>query len=192
MNRFIVTAVFALVFINGCAFTDQKAVLNPTLEFSSQNFGNGQQVGIKVLDERPDKTLGYRGAQGGNIGGKITTDQDVAKVLEDKIKEGLKMQGFEPTSYSDGVSRTMKVELRSLKYFISTGFWSGGAHTKSALKVIARNSGKEFEEFYRVEKEETIIFIPGAEGNEQLINSALSEILQKLFTDQKLFEFLGN
>lgn len=192
MNRFIVTTVFALVFINGCAFTSQKAVLNPTLDFVSQNFGNGQQVGVKVLDERSDKTLGYRGAANISRGGAITTDQDVAMVLEDKIKEGLKMQGFEPVPYSDNVSRTMKVELRSLEYFTSTGFWTGGVHTKSALKVIAKNSGKDYEEFYRVEKEERVMAVPSAEENERLINLALSAVLQKLFTDQKLFKLLGN
>ena len=192
-NPFIFFPILSIIlFINGCAFTDQKAFLNPTLTLESSNIGNGQHVGLKVVDERPNKNLGYRG--GGYIGkgGAITSDQDIAKLLEEKISDGLKMKGFEPTSYSNNNTRSIKVELRSLEYFTTTGFWTGGVHTKSALKVTAKNLSKEFEDFYRIEKEERVMVGPGAQSNEKMINSALSEILQKLFDDQNLFKFLGD
>jgi len=64
---------------------------------------------------------------------------------------------------------------------------------KTSLKVIAKNSNKEFKNFYNAGKEERdIFFFPSAGKNEQVINSALSEALQRLFDDQNLFELLGN
>ena len=192
-NSFLFFLILSIIlFANACAFTDQKAFLNPMLAIESENIGKGQQVGIKVVDERTDQNLGYRGAAFVGKGGVIKSDQNVAKLLAEKIRNGLKMKGFEPTSYADGLTKTIKVELRSLEYFTSTGFWTGGVHAKSALKVVAKNSNKEYEELYRVEKEERIVFVPGAESNEKLINSTLSEVLQKLFDDSNLFKFLVN
>ena len=173
-------------------FSDQKALLNPILDVKSENVGNNIQVGVKVLDERPEKILGYRGAASVSKGGVITTDQEVAEVFSEKIKEGLTIKGFQPTSYSDDISRTLKIEIRSLEYYTSTGFWTGGIHTKASLKAIAQNSGKEYEEYYRGGNEERIMVVPSAEENDNFINIAVSEVLEKLFNDKKLFEFLGN
>ena len=147
---------------------------------------------MKVVDERPEKTLGYRGPAQLSKGAEITTDQDVGKVFDQKIREGLSRKGFVPISLSQDSLRSLKIEIRSLKYYTSTGFWTGGIHTKTSLKAIAKNSGKEYEQFYRGGNEERVLVVPFAEENEKLINMAISEILQKLFSDEALLKFLAN
>jgi len=97
-------------------------ILNPDLIVIENNIGHGNEVGVKVVDERPEKTLGYRGPAQLSKGAEITTDQDVGKVFDQKIREGLSRKGFVPISLSQDSLRSLKIEIRSLKYYTSTGF----------------------------------------------------------------------
>ncbi len=139
------------------------------------------------------KTLWVIGG-GGYIdkGGAITTDQDVGEVFDQKIREGLTRKGFSPRSLTEGALRSLKVEIRSLEYYTSTGFWTGGVHAKAAIKVVAGNGRKDYEHFYRGGNENRVLLVPFAEENETIINAAVSDILQKLFSDATLFQFLSN
>ena len=182
---------FTIASFNGCAVTDQKVSLHPSLDVKSESVGNYKQVGVQVLDERPEHNLGYRSTAESSKGAVITTDQEVAEVFSEKIKEGLKMKGFEPTSYSDDLSRTLKIEIRGLENYSSSGFWTGDVRTNASLTAVARHSGETYERSYRTESEERIILVPLTEDNEQSINATISEVLQITFDDQELFEFLG-
>ena len=193
MNRysFIIPCLFLMNFLSACSVTEQKALLNPDLLVIENNIGNGKEIGVEVVDERPEDTLGYRGT--GNLrGAAITTDQDVKDVFDRKIREGLKRKGFNPTLRTEEALRSLRVEIRSLEYYTTSGFWSGLVHTKTALKAIAKNAGKKYEQFYRGGNEERVHIIPFAEENEKLINTAISEVLLSLFSDKKLFQFLSN
>jgi uncharacterized lipoprotein YajG len=189
--------LFAVTLLVGCAYTTQQATLSPELQLSGTNIGNNATVAVKVVDERSDKSLGYRGSAYGKAA-KITTGQNVAEVIYEKIVEGLKQNGFNPVPHgfnpvphSKGITRALKVEIRLIEYSTSVGFWTGGVHTKSALKAIAKNNGKVYENLYRVDNEKRIVFAPFAKENEKLINKAVSEVLQKLFGDQELIAFLA-
>ena len=64
--------LLAIILLAGCALTSQQAMLRPELQLSRTDLGRGTAVALKVVDERPDKTLGHRGA--GMKGAKITTE----------------------------------------------------------------------------------------------------------------------
>lgn len=193
MNRysFIIPCLFLMNFLSACSVTEQKALLNPDLLVIENNIGNGKEIGVEVVDERPEDTLGYRGAANFR-GAAITTDQDVKDVFDRKIREGLKRKGFNPTLRTEEALRSLRVEIRSLEYYTTSGFWTGRVHTKTALKAIAKNAGKKYEQFYRGGNEEPMLVVPFAEENEKLINTAISEVLLSLFSDKKLFQFLSN
>ena len=190
VNRysFIISCLLLMNFFSACAFTEQKALLNPDLLVIENNIGNGKEIGVEVVDEGPEDTLGYRGAAELSKGAAITTDQDVKDVFARKIREGLKRKGFNPTLRTEEALRSLRVEIRSLEYYTTAGL----VHTKTALKAIAKNAGKKYEQFYREGNEELMFFVPFAEENEKLINTAISEVLLSLFSDKKLFQFLSN
>ena len=64
--------------------------------------------------------------------------------------------------------------------------------TKAAFKVICFNNGKAFERLYRIDNEKRVVVVPSAKGNEELINTAIEQVLQKMFNDQELLNFLAN
>ncbi len=179
-----------LSFLCGCVFTPQQVTLRPVVTVAEANVGNDVELAVKVVDERPDRALGRRGSAL-MTGAQITTDQDVAGIIYEQLVEGLKKKGFNSVAYEENFPRRLKVEVRLIKYYTSTGFWTGGVHTSAALKAVAANSDKVYENFYRVENEKRVVFVPGAKTNDRLINEVVSEVLQKLLSDQDLMAFLA-
>ena len=66
------------------------------------------------------------------------------------------------------------------------GFWTGGVHTKAAIKAVAINNGKDYEEFYREENERRVMFVPFEDENARDINNTLSKVLMSLHHDINL------
>jgi len=144
-----------------CAYTPQTARLEPNVNIATSSEGKGATVSVKVVDERPEDTIGHRGAAALFKGAEISLNQDLEKLFQTEI------------------------------YYTSTGFWTGGVHTKAAVKAMANVEGDSYENFYRVENEKRVVIVPTAEANEKLINEILNDILKKLFDDSELINFLA-
>lgn len=188
-NLTVVFISIVMCFLFGCAFSPQKVMLEPTLKLSETNIGKGAQVSLDVVDERDDTSIGHRGTVYGKAA-KISSNQDITQVFSDAITKGLKRNGFFPVNSSDNSARQLKVQIRLIRYETSTGFWTGGVHTKAAIKVIASNNNKTYENLYRVENEKRVLFVPDGKENNRLINDIVSEVINELFNDQKLMSFL--
>ncbi len=182
--------ILTVTFFSGCAFVAQDAYLDPEISVIQSTEGQGITVSVVVQDERPNKSLGHRGAGMGK-GAEITTDENVAALVQAKIIEGLHLKGFSTTTDHKKGNAHLNLELRLLEYSTSTGFWTGGVEVNGAIKAYAENSlGKEYKEFYRFEEEERVVFVPGAGSNEEMINKALSKLIMKVLNDRSLIDFL--
>ena len=190
MKKAIPTIAIATLLVSGCAFQQQQVMLQPELRALPSEMGQGKNVAIKIMDERPEKDFGHRGNVYGKAA-KITSNQDVATVIREKVADGLKRNGFQPEQWKEEATRTLKVEIRLIEYSTSVGFWSGGIHTKSTLKAIANSNGKQYENFYRGENEDRVFVVPFADENERYINDVVSLSLQKMFNDTELLMFLA-
>ena len=187
LHTFVLLAI-TLFALGACAFTPQRATLQPTLSIPQANIGQGKAVSVQVVDERPSQSLGRRGSV---RGAEITTDQNIAELIVDSVRHGMTQVGFTPVPYDAAQARALRIEVRQLEYSTSTGFWTGGVHTNAALKATATNQGVTYENFYRAGSEQRVVAVPGASANEQLLNQALSSVLDKLFQDQALLSFLA-
>ncbi len=187
----------ALLFIalaTGCAFTPQTVVIEPTVEVPAGNIGEDRNISVYVVDERTTTTLGRRGS-GALRGAAITTEQDMAAVFQTLIVENLNAMGFNATAVTQGTaglgSSLLRVDIRSLEYETSTGFWTGGVHTRGSMKATATRDARNYDKLYRVDEEKRVMVVPGANSNAQMINATASAILQELFNDVALFKFLA-
>jgi Uncharacterized lipoprotein len=114
------------------------------------------------------------------------------EVIREKVEEGLSANGFQVVTGSTPARTSMKVEIRSIDYSTSVGLFTGGVHTRAAFKGICKNGRGEYENLYRQENEERVVVVPTAETNEQWINQAVGQALEKIFRDQKMFECLSS
>jgi uncharacterized lipoprotein YajG len=181
--------VLVLVTLGGCAFTPQKAALAPVVSVATSSEGKGVVVAVRVVDERPSKSLGHRGG-GYGAAAEITSTEDVAMVVQKQVVEGLKKKGFEIVDYDDAKDPRLTVEVRLLEYSTSMGFWTGGVAIQGAIKAVASRGGKTYDHMYRSEKKERVVIVPNAKTNEGWINSALGDVLSQMFDDAVLVKFL--
>jgi uncharacterized lipoprotein len=178
-----------ILLVNGCAYTPQKVLIDPDCNISLSNIGKGKSVAVKVVDERPKETIGHRGA-GYLTGAEITTDQDISSVIYDEVEGALERKGFKAVSFTEEEKRFLKIEVRLIDYSTSAGFWHGYLHTKSAMKVFAKNGVDSYEKLYREENEENLWFVPGDEHNVELINIIVGDVIEQMFSDSQLLNLL--
>lgn len=176
--------------VGGCAFNSQTANLAPRTVVASSTEGRNVAVGVRVLDERPSKSLGRRGS-GYGPAAEITAAQDLAVIVSDQVKDALRKKGFQPVAYSPSENVGLTVEIRLLEYSTSMGFWTGGVHMRGALKAVAHRGSESYENLYRVEREDRVVVTPTASSNEVMINDALTELLSQLAGDSSLIRFLA-
>ncbi len=185
----IVVYICLLFLVSACAYTPQQATLEVTPEIAKANIGAGKTVAVSVVDERLEKSLGHRGTAYGKAAA-ITTDQDLTKVIREAFYKALTSKGFKPVSTLQKADKKLETELRHFEYSTSTGFWTGGIHVKGAMKVYASGSPK-YENMYRIEKEERVVLVPGAESNERILNEGLTMLVEKIFQDEALLNVLS-
>ena len=186
--------ILALALAGGCAYTPQTVEIDPEIVVAETDIGHGVQVGVYVVDERTNKELGRRGT-GMMQGAAITTDQDVAEVFATEIVEGLQKKGFDAasvTSPAAGTATLLRVDIRSIEYETSVGFWTGGVHVRGSMKGTATKDGASYDKFYQVDDEKRVVVVPGADSNAQMINATVSAVIQEMFNDVDLFDFLAD
>ena len=174
---------------SGCAFTSQTAMLRPEFNIAQTTRGNGARVLVTVVDERSDQDFGRRGT-GALRGATVHADQDIGSVIREAVSKGLSQLQFRPVAEGE-VDRTLKIEVREIKYETSTGFFTGGIHTSAAIKALAERGGESLERFYRASDEVRVLFVPFAESNEEMLNTVVNDVLTQLFADYELIGFLA-
>jgi len=102
----------------------------------------------------------------------------------------LRKKGFEPLQEGVG-GISIKAELRSLSYDATAGIWTVGNIGNSAIKItVSAQSGEVYEKTYRGQKEIRTAFIASQETNAKVVNEALAETLENIFSDKELFDFI--
>lgn len=98
----------------GCALNPQTVNIVPHPAIITSNEGRGVAVAVRVIDERPSKSIGRRNAGiYGATAGEITTRQDLSSIVADQVREALQRRGFRPTEYRADDLIRLTIELRS-------------------------------------------------------------------------------
>jgi uncharacterized lipoprotein len=189
MNKSL-SLIFLFALLAGCASSPQTILINPDVLVINSEVGKGKSVAVTVTDARADKILGYRTTRL-DKDSIILTDSNITKVVQEKIYEGLKNYGFGVNVLPGDSQRSLKVEIQALHYSAPTGSWTGGIHTLARLKVFVKNGDTTYENLYEVENKERVIIPPSQGKNEDLINSPLSDVLNRLLKDKQLIALLA-
>lgn len=180
-------ALFLALLLPACAITKMEAKLDPMVDVAESNVGQGRTVALSVIDERPSRDIGKRAA----VGASIEMKADIAAIFQEKIGEGLRRHGFSVVNGASPDAATLRIDVRSLDYDVSTGWWTGGIDVSAAMKARAQGALEEYERLYRANKEDRVVFVPGAKGSNERINAVVADLLRQLFEDQKMLEVLA-
>jgi Uncharacterized lipoprotein len=125
-------------------------------------------------------------------GGEISSAQDPTVVVRNAFVTGLAKLGFANANEpSDGV-RELNVELRTIDYRVTQGFWSGGLYVDVAMKGFCKAGDTiKYDSMYRGHHAENIQVVQSQSSNEGYINDALSQAINGALRDQKLIRCLA-
>ena len=126
------------------------------------------------------------------VGAKIKMEDDVAAIYQAALVDGLRRKGFDAQPGAVDDSPTLKVEIRSLAYDVSAGWWTGGIETDSSVKVYALDASEPYEKLYRSSDEDRTVIVPGAKSSNKKLNAVVSNTLRQVLEDQKLLEVLAH
>jgi uncharacterized lipoprotein len=177
-----------LSLLAGCAFTPAELALKPPTSTSSSDVGRGTPVAFKFTDERDDVTIGHRGVS--TMGAKISS-QDLPGMIEGDLRKDVANKQFTIVPEGQHADAEVIFRLRSFKFDIESGFFTGGRNANAALAVDARRGDKSYNNVYRYNSEQRILFVPGESEINQQMNAALNEILTKAYDDAELSRFLA-
>lgn len=191
----LISLLSVFLLATGCAFTPQTVVIEPEVVVAESDAGAGKTVYVYVVDERTNTELGRRGT-GAMSGAAITTEQDVAEVFATAIVDGLAKRGFDASAVTSPTSEDgtalLRIDIRTIEYETTMGFWTGGVHVRGAMKGTASRDNESYDKLYRVDEEKRVMVVPGADANAQQINATVSAVIQELFNDTELFNFLAH
>lgn len=195
----LILASFAVL----AACTQEHRVrIDPELYVRSQNFGQGQRIGLKVTDRRKqnaiyNEEMGPKTAVVGalnkvNIYPKGTVDDPI----EEQVKEALTTLGYVPVDEKQKADRTMEVQILQLRMLYSyedpkIKIPEKKVRLHAALGVVAQKGERKFKKLYKTHLDKSQNLLTGEVKNEQFINDGLSMTLQKIFEDRALLLFLS-
>jgi uncharacterized lipoprotein YajG len=181
---------FVAWFVAGCAWVHQDATLALNPQIAPSKIGAGRTIAVRVNDRRTSDIIGYRGLDSQNAA--ITTTQDIAALFEAKIIEGLGAKGFKAVAFTDQPAGVLNVEVMEIKYTTGLEVLKGSMQARALLRVSTRKNGSDFAQNYHGSREEIIFEAPKAGRNEQLINGAISDAVQRMFEDRRLMFLLAD
>jgi uncharacterized lipoprotein len=186
-SNWAVPIVAVLLLLTGCAFTPAELELRPQVRVPDTVIGEGTAVSFRFIDDRDDVTIGHRSVA--TVGAKISAQQLPATV-ERILREILTEKHYRIVADQNAAAAEVTYRLRSFKFEIETGFFTGGRNSSAVLTVEARRRGQEYSHVYRDNSETRILVVPGEADINQQMNAALSRILTEAANDNDLDRFL--
>jgi hypothetical protein len=199
---FLLAIVF---FVAGCAPSAPLAIslaVNkvPTVPL---NIGAGTKVYPYVLDQRPDKILGYRAMvlrwQGLGIGkgfrhvdeGPISVSEDVGAVILKSLKDGLSSLGFETLVTTEPSAPALEVAVQSLRYDLFK-CCAAVNFTASITAKVYKETRRLYEKSYDNTREDRYTNFRASDSSwfEENFDASLSYLMGQLLADLELIKAL--
>jgi uncharacterized lipoprotein YajG len=185
MKKILLT--IALLAAASCTHQNQEAKLAFNLNTELSKFGNGKGVEITVFDDRKNiRYVGKKEFSKDKI--KITTDQNIAEFLQEKIARNLILKGF-----VQGRDKVVEIHLKTLEYESEIGFPMGSSEVSGVIKVSVRDvkTGDVFAKNYTLDSERKHFIVSLQSTDEQIINSLLQELTKDIVGDEEFLKSLS-
>ncbi len=189
-RRTLVTGLLMSVTISACVVRSQVIRLNPpTVSTVGGNGGNIGEVVLSARDTRPSPVIGRR-ATGSRDVAAITTDTDIASLLQMEMSRILKEKGFRVLSTGASTVPTLEIQLKELSY--STFDVSGKRKVKiqAVLETLIKYGPKDFRKSFQAQQERQVVFEPVAKSNEEWINETLADAFKEVTNDLRIYSYL--
>jgi uncharacterized lipoprotein len=182
--------IIIALFSTACAYSPQQITVNPQVDMTAEDYGNGRAVNVVVEDSRANKSLGSRGGIYKDTS-LITISNSLTDAITRAAEASLAVQGFTVNS-NDPNAATIKIIVDELSYDVPEQSVGKKVLLAAVLKLEATASGESYSGKYKTNSDRQTVVTPTMGRNQNMINTLLSDTLNRLFSDPKLKAFLSN
>ncbi|MBP7709842.1 MAG: hypothetical protein KA100_02085 [Rickettsiales bacterium] len=177
----------ALIFAISCTHENQKIKFDISIDREKSDFGNVGAIDVVAFDDRSQKNLlGEKTFGDEKI--QITSNEDLAELLRQKISENLQQKGFK-----NGLDKTVEIHLESLQYKAVRKFFIGTSAADSAIKIVVKNNktGEKFTKNFALSINGKHFLAPLEETDAATINTILRDTVLDILGDKSLMRSLA-
>jgi uncharacterized lipoprotein YajG len=186
-----VLAVFGMVAaIQGCALKPQNLRIDPTVKVNESAVGNSRIIGLGVTDSRTDKKLGEVGDPNTKMVD-VMVDEDPSAAVYLRLQEALAKLGFSVVPYSDAMERTLRVEIRNPDLTSVKTAFTFETELRAAVGARVANGLEYYDRQFNVRTRKDGAAPPFEKDSTLLVNTAVSQALEDMLSDEQLVELLA-
>lgn len=191
MQRLFYTGVLILsVLLAACARSPQTVNIRPDLDLSQANaIGQGTRVTLQVVDNRSSRVIGSRGGVYADTAN-ISTANDITTPIYGELVPGLRALGYEVVGADQASKADLRVLVDAIEYRTIGGRVLTDIETAATVRAVARVGNREFTGRYRGTQTKEVLRAPSQADNDELVNAAISRVLERMLTDRELLEFM--
>ncbi|HVY06332.1 MAG TPA: YajG family lipoprotein [Burkholderiales bacterium] len=176
--------------VQGCSLKPQYLRLDPEVKVMNEQVGDNKVVGLRVSDARADKKLGEVGDPDRKMV-EVRVDEDPSPAIYGRVKQALTKLGYSVEPFGESMERTLdikiiKLELQSVKEPLTF-------NTDLRAEVVghAINASSSYDRQFNVRTRREGAAPPYEKDSTALVNTALSQALEDLLSDEKLLALLA-
>jgi uncharacterized lipoprotein len=179
----------AVIGLSGCALTPQNLHLEPAVTIQPTPVASGTIVGLAVEDNRSTQKLGEVGDPNTQMVD-VSLTEDFRPHIYEEVARTLTALGFNVAPYSDNLERSLMIDVRRLELSSTKQAFVFDTELRAELGAVARNGGDTYDRLYYVRTRKETAAPPFLKDSNALVNTAVSQALDDMLSDQRLFELL--
>lgn len=182
MKKLLIT--ICVLALTSCTHLDQKVNLDITTTNNHQSHtGNGLGLSIEVYDDRAEsKIIGIKKFCDDKVI-KITSDQNLAKLLQQEIREGLFKKG-----YKKGTDKLIEISIQKFRYRAQCGVMVGKSRADISVTVSVTDSknGTNIAKNFKLSANNSHFLAPLEKTDSKIINNIVSEVVEDILNNDIL------
>ncbi|HKB83357.1 MAG TPA: YajG family lipoprotein [Burkholderiales bacterium] len=187
----LATAAVALsTSMQGCSLTPQNLRIDPEVKVKQTQVGNGQAVGLRVSDARPDKKLGEVGDPDRKMVD-VSIEEDPGPAIYERVKQALTTLGFSVQPYGETTDHTLDITIRNLQLQSLKTPLTFETELRAEVSAHAANPTAFYDRQFNVKTRKEGAAPPYEKDSTQLVNTAVSQALEDLLADDELLALLA-
>lgn len=184
-------AVFGMIAaIHGCALKPQNLRIDPPVKVNESAVGNGRIIGLGISDARTDKKLGEIGDPNTTMVD-VSVEEDPSAAVYARLQEALAKLGFSVVPYSDAMERTLQVEIRNLELKSVKTAFTFETELRAAVGARVANGPEYYDRQFNVRTRRDGAAPPFEKDSTALVNTAVSQALEDMLSDEQLLDLLA-
>ena len=186
----IVVAIGMGAAIQGCALKPQNLRIDPPLKVTESSIGDGRMIGLAVADSRADKKLGEVGDPNTKMVD-VTVEEDPSTAVYARLEEALAKLGFSVVPYGEAMERTLQVDIRNLQLTSVKTAFTFETELRAEVGARAKNGPDYYDRQFNVRTRKDGAAPPFEKDSSMLVNTAVSQALEDMLSDEQLLDLLA-